>query len=202
MFKNVVREGKYKGAAIGKYEETRKLRETLKKIEQTIEARWGQSALGNLSGPLSGGALGEPMTLTAAIASASAAIAVVAEAIKEITDSGKLIIDMTKKPEEPKPTGSKVSDITSFPVRMNTQLITRPAAPAQPVQASIFNSNLIKWGLGVIGAVGLGSLLFRRRKSREVSNSSRGTLSGIPAKRRQQATRKGRSGKVLHFKLR
>lgn len=91
-FKFVIKEGKGKGAAVGKYAETQAQRKALSLIEAAIEKKYGKAILGSLDPDVVDEVqLGEPFSLAATIAAASTAIATVASQFKDVKDGAKIV---------------------------------------------------------------------------------------------------------------
>jgi len=91
-FKYVIKEGKGKGAAVGKYAETQAQRKALSLIEAAIEQKYGKALLGSLDPDVVDEIqLGEPFSLAATIAAASTAIATVASQFKDVKDGAKIV---------------------------------------------------------------------------------------------------------------
>lgn len=86
--KDKISDGKYKGAIMGRLEESRKEREALHLIENYLKSKYGNNAIGYVPT-----GLGEPITaaaIAAAVASVTPYLAAIASAYALIKDGGKL----------------------------------------------------------------------------------------------------------------
>lgn len=175
-FKDRINEGKYKGAAIGKYGETKDLRKVLQIIEDAALSQYGISGI-TTSNP---DQLGDPGSLAAAITEGAAVIATISLIIGQIEDAKKLVKDagnvFSSGSNKPSSSSTNIPDITVS--KQNNTNTNTSKAGLNPILVL----GMAGLGIGMLWPEIKGLLSGKEDKSKQLSGVRGKKASGVRKK--------------------